>query len=343
MPCERRERPPHLRDAMPRGVALPQCCRRIIQRLWRTKGKLLKRKGLAQIVGVSERNITDIIHEDVPHDGRTRGGSRPILNEAQQQTFVARVQAEGPIFQDMLPEIAKEVSGKDVCVTTCRNMLEKAGLRSYSTMSGPAFTVHHMSERMVSAQWIFDNLHEILFVDESAIDNRGGTPPRYWGTEPGLEYVPRTPRGAKTNAVGAVSVHGLEQLVCFNENINAVRYGRAIESILKDATHDGLRFLVQNGARYHWTGDVLDIIRAQNFEPIKLPPYSPDLNAIETFWAQLKTRMRSCRRERAGPSVRQLEQKLALEWGQLSTANTMTSFRGTLRAVVEANGGYSGG
>jgi transposase len=88
------------------------------------------------------------------------------------------------------------------------------------------------------------------------------------------------------------------QLITYqNEKFNAETFKIFLEKLLLEAkvgyTKDGKRkkiLLVLDNARYHhakclrqWLEDVSDLL-----ELFFLPPYSPDLNAIEMFWKKTR-------------------------------------------------------
>ena len=46
--------------------------------------------------------------------------------------------------------------------------------------------------------------------------------------------------------------------------------------------------IVQDNARYHTTPDIFKFCNQNGINVLQWPPYSPDLNVIENFWALLK-------------------------------------------------------
>lgn len=47
-----------------------------------------------------------------------------------------------------------------------------------------------------------------------------------------------------------------------------------------------------DNATFHRGGRIAQLIEAAGCQLVYLPPYSPDLNRIEKFWATLKSRVR---------------------------------------------------
>ena len=46
--------------------------------------------------------------------------------------------------------------------------------------------------------------------------------------------------------------------------------------------------IVMDNARFHKSEETRSIIEDHGHQPLFLPPYSPDLNPIENYWAILK-------------------------------------------------------
>jgi transposase len=125
---------------------------------------------------------------------------------------------------------------------------------------------------------------------------------------------------------GALGVNGqliLEQ----SEIFNAITFQKFLEKIVIEATvgvnNNGCKkkiLLVLDNARYHhakiiqpWLENMKDVI-----ELFFLPPYSPDLNAIEMLWK--KTR-RAVTHNRFFESLDNLKYDLKMYWNQFATVN----------------------
>ena len=51
--------------------------------------------------------------------------------------------------------------------------------------------------------------------------------------------------------------------------------------------------LVMDNASWHKTKKVKDLLEKHNIKYIYQPPYSPDLNPIEHYWANMKRKIKS--------------------------------------------------
>ena len=66
-----------------------------------------------------------------------------------------------------------------------------------------------------------------------------------------------------------------------------------LEQILIPAFHNLAKsVLILDNASWHKKYAIYDIADEYGFKVIFLPPYSPDLNPIEKFWANVKSRLR---------------------------------------------------
>jgi transposase len=125
---------------------------------------------------------------------------------------------------------------------------------------------------------------------------------------------------------GALGVNG--QLILDQSDIfNAVTFQNFLEKIVLEATvgvnDDGRKkkiLVVLDNARYHhakiiqpWLEEMKDVI-----ELFFLPPYSPDLNAIEMLWK--KTR-RAVTHNRFFESLDNLKYDLKMYWNQFNSTN----------------------
>jgi len=130
----------------------------------------------------------------------------------------------------------------------------------------------------------------------------------------------------KMSVFGALGVNG-QLILDQSEIFNAVTFQDFLEKIVIEATvgvnNDGKKkkiLVVLDNARYHhakiiqpWLEEMKDVI-----ELFFLPPYSPDLNAIEMLWK--KTR-RAVTHNRFFESLDNLKYDLKMFWNQFTGIN----------------------
>lgn len=113
-----------------------------------------------------------------------------------------------------------------------------------------------------------------------------------WGKtgQPLTEAVP-VKRGKNLSLLGAMDIHGI---VAATSTYGAMRRadgerflrGKLLPLLLPGTT------LVLDNASIHKGGKIESIVKKAGCPLLYLPPYSPDFNPIEMFWAWLKKRLR---------------------------------------------------
>lgn len=91
--------------------------------------------------------------------------------------------------------------------------------------------------------------------------------------------------------------------MCYNGTCNTAVFNTWIEKILIPELRPE-RVIIMDNASFHKSQKTKDLIEAVGCEVLFLPPYSPDFNPIEIFWANFK----------------KLVQKNLIKFKQLSTA-----------------------
>ena len=78
----------------------------------------------------------------------------------------------------------------------------------------------------------------------------------------------------------------------FNGNCNTELFENWVEQFLIKELRPG-QIVVMDNATFHKSQKTKDLIESVGCRVIFLPPYSPDLNPIEVFWANMKRWIRS--------------------------------------------------
>jgi transposase len=79
---------------------------------------------------------------------------------------------------------------------------------------------------------------------------------------------------------------------CYKGTCNTELFEAWVEQILCPELQEGQVVILDN-ATFHKSEKTRSLIEAAQCELIFLPPYSPDLNPIEVFWANLKNKVRA--------------------------------------------------
>jgi transposase len=78
----------------------------------------------------------------------------------------------------------------------------------------------------------------------------------------------------------------------FNGSCNTSVFNSWVESFLIKELIPG-QFVVMDNAAFHKSIKTRELIESAGCKVIFLPPYSPDLNPIEKFWANMKRWIRN--------------------------------------------------
>jgi len=127
----------------------------------------------------------------------------------------------------------------------------------------------------------------LVYVDESGIDMTickdrgwGKKNEKLIGKKSGKYYE-------RTNIiVGYVNKKTIAPMV-FNGSCNADLFNDWVEHFLIKELKPG-QFVVMDNAAFHKSQLTRELIESVKCKVIFLPPYSPDLNPIEKFWANMK-------------------------------------------------------
>lgn len=79
--------------------------------------------------------------------------------------------------------------------------------------------------------------------------------------------------------------------MCFQGTCNTLMFDAWIEQFLMPVLKPG-QVVIMDNASFHKSKKTKELIESAGASILFLPPYSPDLNPIETFWANLKKKVR---------------------------------------------------
>ena len=129
---------------------------------------------------------------------------------------------------------------------------------------------------------------KLVYSDETGIDDNevclSGWAPR--GKR--CHSKKRAFRNTRYNITAALLAGKLIAPLLFEGYSNQAVYETYIEQVLLPLLAPGMVFIIDN-ARFHKSQRVIDLIESIGCRVVFLPPYSPDLNPIEHWWAPVKT------------------------------------------------------
>jgi transposase len=124
-------------------------------------------------------------------------------------------------------------------------------------------------------------------IDDNEVQNSG------WALRGKRCYaVKRAERATRYNIIAALNLNLLFAPFLFEGYSTARTYEIYIERVLVPALKPGMVVVIDN-ASFHKSKKVVDLIEAVGCKVLFLPPYSPDFNPIEHWWASVKNAIRS--------------------------------------------------
>ena len=132
---------------------------------------------------------------------------------------------------------------------------------------------------------------QLVYIDESGCDKRDGFRRSGWaplGVAP--VQVARFGRGQRYHILPAYTQDGVLLARVFQGSTNATVFADFVEQLLPLCGRwpEPNSVLVMDNAAFHHSERVRNLCRDAGVKLIYLPPYSPDLNPIEEFFAELK-------------------------------------------------------
>ena len=128
---------------------------------------------------------------------------------------------------------------------------------------------------------------KLVYIDESGIDN-GICRSRGWGLKGQLLRGTKSGKYyERTNIIAGLN--GKESIApfVFYSSCNTEVFEDWVEQFLIKELKPG-QVVIMDNASFHKSQKTKDLIESVGCKIIFLPPYSPDLNPIEKFWANMK-------------------------------------------------------
>lgn len=147
----------------------------------------------------------------------------------------------------------------------------------------------------------------MIFIDESGADRRTGRRDKGWapsGVTP-IE-VGRFNREQRYQILAAYAQDGIELARVYPGSTDAAMFKDFIEQLLRGCGQwpQPKSVLVMDNASFHRSEEMEQMCAEAGVELVYLPPYSPDFNPIEEFFAELKNFIKN-----PGPELSELFKK----------------------------------
>jgi len=138
------------------------------------------------------------------------------------------------------------------------------------------------------------SIEDIVYIDESGIDHN--MIQEHCWIKKGTQFIGERCGSARgrTSVIAALNHNNINAPMVYNGTMNTAFFLAWLEQFLVPSLSKG-QVVVMDNASIHKNIRVKEIIEAANCYLLYLPPYSPDLNPIENYWAVMKKYIRKIR------------------------------------------------
>lgn len=132
----------------------------------------------------------------------------------------------------------------------------------------------------------------LIYVDESGIE-QFLCRPYAWSLRGNPVLGPISgKRYRRENFIAAKAGNQIFAPLCYKGTCDTDLFNAWVEQILVPELRPG-QFVILDNATFHKSSKTKELINSAGCSLVFLPPYSPDLNPIEKFWANFKRHVRT--------------------------------------------------
>ena len=118
-------------------------------------------------------------------------------------------------------------------------------------------------------------------------------------------------RAKRINAIAASTIEGIQAPFLYEGSCNGDLFIQYVETVLCPILKPG-QVVIMDNASFHKSQKVKELIESKHCRLIYLPPYSPEYNPIEHYWAILKK------------AIKKIRKKIVDVWESVSLAIELT-------------------
>ena len=137
-------------------------------------------------------------------------------------------------------------------------------------------------------------LRDLVYIDESGIDHNN-IKTNCWAKRGAKIIGERSgKRRIRTSVIAALNGDNINAPIRFSGTANANLFLYWVENLLLPTLIAG-QVIIMDNCSIHKSLKVKELIESVGCRLIYLPPYSPDLNPIENYWAVMKNQIKKIR------------------------------------------------
>lgn len=136
----------------------------------------------------------------------------------------------------------------------------------------------------------------MVYIDESGIDHND-IKTNCW-TKRGVKVIGERSgkRRHRTSVIAALNGDNINAPIRFSGTANSQLFLYWIENVFSPTLTAG-QVVIMDNCSIHKSAKVQELIEAKKCRLIYLPPYSPDFNPIENYWAVMKNQIKKIKGE----------------------------------------------
>lgn len=133
---------------------------------------------------------------------------------------------------------------------------------------------------------------QLIYIDESGIEQFLYRPYAWSPRGLAIQGPISGKRYARENFIAAKSGNKIFAPFCYKGTCDTSLFNAWVQKILVPELRPG-QFVILDNATFHKSSQTKELIKSAGCKLVFLPPYSPDLNPIEKFWANFKRHVRA--------------------------------------------------
>ena len=140
------------------------------------------------------------------------------------------------------------------------------------------------------------NKNDFVYIDESGI-GKDVVEMNFWMKKGDIKKIKVDgKRPQRLNVIAASTAQGIQAPFLYQGPCDRDLFLQYVETILCPTLKPG-QIVIMDNASFHKSPKVKELIEAQGCRLIYLPPYSPEHNPIEHYWAILKKTLKKVRKK----------------------------------------------
>ncbi len=312
---------------------------------------------IASITGIHVSTITRYWSKHRPHVPKPSGGRPSKLSSANIRHAVRLINSGKADTAVQVAQSLQSLTNQSISTQTIRNQLKRAGMKAVVKKKRPLLAARHRRERMDFAishlDWTVEDWKRVLWSDEVKF-NRVGSDGRKWVYKRAGEALSdRLVDGSLKFGGGSLMMWGCMTwegtgFACkIDGKMDADLYCQILEDELQatlqhyNKSPDGIIFQQDNDPK-HTSKKARAWFEDHDFDVMKWPAQSPDLNPIEHLWSHVKRKLGEY--EEPPKGIHELWERVETEWAKIEPPvcqNLIESMPRRVEAVFKAKGGYT--